>query len=106
MPTYLSPILYEANLIWFKHSNQYGLKSAGYFSKGIDYINANELIKYSEFVENEVELNEDGNLSFSQVIKLCSDDNKKRILHKLLINEFKGNEISLISKNADNDKQE
>ena len=32
--TYLSPILYEANLIWFKHSNQYGLKSAGYISKG------------------------------------------------------------------------
>ncbi|MDC3147719.1 RNB domain-containing ribonuclease, partial [Prochlorococcus sp. AH-716-I09] len=28
--TYLSPILHEANFIWFKHSNQYGLKSAGY----------------------------------------------------------------------------
>jgi len=103
--TYLSPILHEANLIWFKHSNQLGLKSAGYFSKGIDYINANELIKYSEFVDNEVELNEDGNLSFSQVIKLCGDDNKKRILHKLLINEFKENEVSMIFKNADNDSE-
>ena len=39
--TYLSPILYEANLIWFKHSNQYGLKSAGYISNRIDYVNAN-----------------------------------------------------------------
>ncbi len=102
--TYLSPILHEANSIWFKHSNQYGLKSAGYFSKGLDYINANEIIKYSEFIKNDIELNEDGNLSFSQVIKLCDDDNKKRILHKLLINEFKENQISLISKNTDNDE--
>jgi ribonuclease R len=104
--TYLSPLLYEANSIWYKHSNQYGLKSAGYLSKDIDYINANELIKYSEFINNDIELNEDGNLSFSKVIKLCGDDNKKRILHKLLINEFKENEISLISKNTNNDESE
>ena len=31
---------------------------------------------------------------------------KKRILHKLLINEFKENEVNLISKNADNDESE
>ncbi len=104
--TFLSPLLYEANLIWFKHSNKYGLKSAGYISKGIDYVNANEIIKYSEFIDNDIELNEDGNLTFGQVIKLCGDDNKKRILHKLLINEFKDNEIRLISKNPDNDESE
>ncbi len=104
--TFLSPLLHEANLIWYKHSNQYGLKSAGYFSKELDYINANEIIKYSEFVGNELELNEDGNLSFSQVIRLCEDDDKKRILHKLLINEFQENEVSLISKNTYNDESE
>ena len=104
--TYLSPLLYEANLIWFKHSKQYDLKSVGYLSKNIDYINANELIKYSEFIDNDIELNEDGNLSFSKIINLCGDDNKKRILHKLLINEFKENEISLISKNIENDESE
>ena len=104
--TYLSPILHEANLIWFQHSNKYGLKSAGYLSKGINCINANEIIKYSEFIDNDIELNEDGNLSFSHAIKLCSDENKKRILLKLLINEFKENEISLISKNIDNDGSE
>ena len=104
--TYLSPILHEANLIWFKHSNQYGLKSAGYLLKGIDYINTNDIIKYTEFIDNDIELNEDGNLSFSQVIKLCDDDNKKRILHKYLINEFKENQIRLISKNLDNDESE
>jgi len=104
--SYLSPIIYEANLIWFKHSNQYGLKSAGYISREIDYINANEIIKYSEFIDNDIELNEDGNLTFSQAIKLCGDDNKKRILCKLLINEIKEIEITLISKNIDNDESE
>ena len=104
--TYISPLINEANLIWFKHSNQYGLKSAGYLSKGIDYINANEIIKYTEFIDNNLELNEDGNLSFSQVLNLCVDENKKRILHKLLINEFMENEISLSSKGLDNDESE
>ncbi len=104
--TFLSPILHEANLIWFKHSNQYGLKSVGYLSKGLDYINANEIIKYSEFIDKDIELDENGNLSFSQVIKLCVDDNKKRILNNLLINEFKENEVSLISNNADIDESE
>jgi len=96
--TYISPLLHEANLIWFKHSNKYCLKSAGYLSKGLDYINANEIIKYSEFIDNDIELNEDGNLSFSQLINMCGDDNKKRILHKLLINEFKENELLLFHK--------
>ena len=71
----------------------------------MDYINANEIIKYSEFVGNDIELNEDGNLSFSQIINLCND-NKKRILHKLLINEFKQNEVILFSKDSDNDESE
>jgi len=104
--TYIHPLLHEANLIWFKHSNQYCLKSVGYLSEGLDHINANEIIKYSEFIDNDIELNEDGNLSFSQVINMCSNDNKKRILHKLLINEFKENELLLISKNVDKDESE
>ena len=100
--TYVSPLLHEGNLIWYKHSNQYELKSAGYASKGLDYINANEIIKYSEFFGNDMELNGDGNLTFNQIIKLCKDDNEKRILQKLLTNEFKVNELRLISKNSNN----
>ena len=30
--TYLSPLLYEANSIWFNHSNNYGLNNASYLS--------------------------------------------------------------------------
>ena len=104
--TFLSPILHEANLIWFKHSNQYGLNSAGYLSKGLDYINTNEIIKYTEFIGNDIELNDQGNLPFSQIIRLCDDDDKKRILHKLFINEFKENEVILISKNSDDSESE
>ena len=63
------------------------------------------MIKYSEILCNDIELNEDGNLTFNQIIKFCDDD-KKRILHKLLINEVKENEISLISKNSKDDESE
>ena len=103
--TYLTPILHEGNLIWFKHSNHYGLKSAGYILRGLDYINVNEMIKYAEFVGNDIELNEDGNLTFTQIIKNCDDD-KKRILHKLLINEFKEIEVNLLTKNSENDESQ
>ncbi len=104
--TYLSPILHEANIIWFKHSNQYDLKSAGYSLKGLDYVNTNEIIKFSEFLDNNIELNEDGNFLFNQLIKICEGDDRKRILHKLLINEFKENKVNLINKNEDNDESD
>ncbi len=104
--TYLSPIIREGNLIWYKHSYKFGLNSAGYISKGLDYINVNEIIKYSEFIGNNLELNEDGNVTFGQLINICEDNNKKRILHKLLSNEFKDNKISLISKNSNIDDSE
>ena len=51
-------------------------------------------------------LNEEGNLLFSQVINLCHDDYKKRILHKLLINELKESELNLITKNEDKHESE
>ena len=104
--TYLSPIIHESNLIWFKHSNNFGIKSAGYISRGLDYINVNEIIKYSDFMGINIQLNEDGNVTFGQIINLCDDENKKRIINKLLNNEFKENKVSLISKNSENDELE
>ncbi len=96
--TYLSPLLYEANSIWFKHSCNYGLNSVSYISQELDYINVSEIIKNSELIDNNIELNENGTLTFKQLIESCSDDNKKRILHKLLINVLKDNEVKLITK--------
>ena len=43
--TYISPIIYEANAIWFNHSNQYGLNSATFIPQQLDYLNLSEIIK-------------------------------------------------------------
>ncbi len=96
--TYLSPLLYEANSIWFNHSNNYGLNNASYVSQKLDYINVTEIIKNSELIDSNIELNEDGTLSFNKLVELCTDDNKKRILHKILFNVVRDNEVKLISK--------
>ena len=98
--TFLSPILYEADLLWSRHSNYYGIKSASYISKESDFINASEIIKYSVLVENNVELNDDGNLTFKQIVELCNDEDKKRVLHKLFINSLKEYELILNSNNS------
>ena len=98
--TYLSPIFYEANILWFKHSNKYKLNNASYVSQDLNYINVSEIIKNSELVDDGIELNENGTLSFSQLVEFCTDDNKKRILHKLLINIFRENSVSLISNDS------
>ena len=98
--TYISPLLYIANSIWFTHSNKYGLFNASYTSQEFDYINVNEVIRNSELIDNEIELNESGTITFNQLLELCSDENKKRILHKLLINLLRDNEVALITKDS------
>ncbi len=104
--TYLSPLLYEANSIWFNHSKNYGLNNASYISQKLDYINVTEIIKNSELIDSNIELNENGTLSFKKLVELCTDDNKKRILHKILFNVVRDNEITLISKdNSINDSK-
>ncbi len=95
--TYLSPLLYEANSIWFNHSNNYGLNNASYISQELDYINVTEIIKNSELIDSNIELNDNGTISFKKLVKLCTDDNKKRILHKILFNVVRDNEVTLIS---------
>lgn len=84
--TYLTPLLYEANSIWFNHSNNYSINNASYISQNLDYINIAEIIRNSELIDSNIELNENGSLSFKKLVELCRDDNKKRILHKILIN--------------------
>ena len=99
--TYIAAILYEADLIWFKHSNKFGLRSAAFISKELDNINLSEIIKYSELVGNNLELNDDGNLTFRQILDLCKDEDKKRVLNKLFINSLIDNEVTLILENSD-----
>ncbi len=101
--TYLSPILSQADLVWFMHSNKYGLKSASYSSQELNYINIAEIIKYSELVDSDVKLNDDGNLTPKQMLESCQDIDKKRILNKLLINALRENELILTTKDTEID---
>ena len=96
--TYLTPLLYEANSIWFNHSNNYGLNNASYISQKLDYINVTEIIKNSELIDSNIELNDNGTLSFKKLVELCTNDDKKRILHKILFNVVRDNDVTLISK--------
>ncbi len=99
--TYISPLLYEANSIWFKHSKEFCLNNASYIAQELDYINVSEIIKSSELIDSNIQLNENGTLTFRQLVELCSDDNKKKILHKLLISGLRENDVRLISRNSD-----
>ncbi len=100
--TYISPLLHKANLIWFNHSSKYELKNASYISQELDYINVSEIIKNSELINSDIELNDNGTLTFHQLVQLCKEDNKKRILHKILINVIRENEVTLITKDVNN----
>ena len=99
--TYISPILYEADSLWFKHSKEYKLNSAAYISQDLNYINVAEIVKYSELVDSDIRLNEDGNLTFKQIVELCEDEKRKIILHKLLINVIRENEAVLINNDSE-----
>jgi len=104
--TFLSPILYEADSIWFRHANKYNIKTASYISQDLEYINVCELIKNSELINNDIELNDEGTLTVRQLIELCDDNYKRKTLHKLLMNVFRENEVVLNSNKIDENKSE
>ncbi len=89
--TYISPILFEADAIWHQHSKNYNLKNISYFSDNLDYLNVNELIKHTQLIENNFELDEEGNITLETLFNHCKDEYKKRILNKYLINNLKTN---------------
>ncbi len=89
--TYISPILFEADAIWHQHSKNYNLKNISYYSDNLDYLNVNELIKHSQLIDNNFELDEEGNITLETLFNHCKDEDKKRILNKYLINNLKTN---------------
>ena len=94
--TFLSPILYEADAIWFNHSYKCKLANASYNDQNLDYININELIKQSNLISDDIELDDEGTSSLSSVFNLCNDQDKKRILNKFLINCLRNNHINIL----------
>jgi len=93
--TYISPILFEADAIWYQHSKNYNLKNISFFSDNLDYLNVNELIKNSQLIDNNIELDDEGNITLVSLSNHCKDDYKKRILYKYLINNLKINKAIL-----------
>ena len=102
--TYISPILFEADAIWYKHSKSFNLKNISFFSDNLDYLNVNELIKHSQLIDNNFELDEDGNITLESLFNHCKDEHKKRILNKYLINNLKTNK-ALISQSQEIDNK-
>jgi len=93
--TYISPILFEADAIWHQHSKNYNLKNISFFSDNLDYLNVNELIKHSQLINNDFELDDEGNITLESLFNHCKDEYKKRILNKYLINNIKINQAIL-----------
>ena len=103
--TYLSPIIYEADSIWFDHSKGCNLLSAAYYQQSINYININELIKQSNLISSEIELDEEGTSSLKQIFDICDSEDKKRILNKYLIGTIRDNKAKLsVSGNTSKDE--
>ena len=94
--TYISPIIYEADSIWFQHSLNCKLINAAYTPQEFDYINTNELIKQSNLINNDIELDDEGTSSLKKVFSSCKDENKTRILNKYLINTIRSNEAIVL----------
>ncbi len=89
--TYISPILFEADAIWYQHSKNYNLRNISFYSNNLDYLNVNELIKNSQLIDNNFELDDEGNILLETLFNHCKDENKKRILNKYLINNLRTN---------------
>jgi len=93
--TFISPLLFEADSIWYEHSKNYNIKNVSYRTNNLEYLNVNDLIKQSQLINSNFELNEEGNLSFDSLFKQCKDENNRRILNKYLTNNLKNNKANI-----------
>ncbi len=93
--TYISPILYEADSIWFQHSSNLNILNASYPPTESSTVNVNEIIKNTQLIESNLELDNSGNLSLDKLLSLCNEDNKKRIVNKYLMNTFSKNKVNI-----------
>ena len=97
--TYISPLILAADSIWFEHSKNFNIINASYQFKDLSYINANEIIKQTQLLNNNFELDEEGSLSLSKLFNYCDDDNKKRIINKYLCNNLNFNKVQIHNNN-------
>tara|TARA_Y100000589_G_scaffold326076_1_gene365189 strand:+ start:1031 stop:3247 length:2217 start_codon:yes stop_codon:yes gene_type:complete len=102
--TYLSPILFEADSIWFQHSSNFNVLNANYSLIGSNKINVNEIIKNTQLLESDLELDNSGNLSIDKLLNLYVENNKIRIINKYLINNSFKNKVNISNSLVKEDK--
>tara|TARA_B100000963_G_scaffold76104_2_gene64232 strand:+ start:3238 stop:5451 length:2214 start_codon:yes stop_codon:yes gene_type:complete len=95
--TLISPILFEADSIWFYHSSKFNIKSISYQTNNLEYLNINDLIKNSHLIDSNLELNEEGNINLDSFFNLCKDEKKRRIINKYLVSNLKINKAFISS---------
>ena len=84
--TFISPLLFEADSIWFQHSSNFKIHNVCFPAISSSKLNINEIIKNTQLLETDLELDENGNLTFEKLIICAKENNKKRIINKYLIN--------------------
>tara|TARA_B100000614_G_scaffold89205_1_gene80771 strand:+ start:6050 stop:8275 length:2226 start_codon:yes stop_codon:yes gene_type:complete len=104
--TYLSPLVLIADWIWFEHSKNFNLVNASYHFKDLNYINVNEIIKQTQILNSNFELDEDGTVSLSKLFNYCEDTNKKRIINKNLSNILNLNKAEIFKNNENKNLSE
>ena len=97
--TYISPLILTADRIWYEHSKNFNIVNASYQFRDLSYINVNEIIKQTQLINNNFELDEEGTLSLNKLFNYCEDDNKKRIINKNLCNSLNLNKVIIDNDN-------
>ncbi len=93
--TFITPILFEADSIWYQHSSNLKILNANYLSLNSSKVNVNEIIKNTQLLESDLELDNDGNLSLDKLLNLCEEENKRRIINKYLMNNLSKNKANI-----------
>tara|TARA_Y100000589_G_C27170893_1_gene636652 strand:+ start:257 stop:2476 length:2220 start_codon:yes stop_codon:yes gene_type:complete len=93
--TFISPILFEADTIWFQHSKSLNIKNISFLSNNLNDLNVNDLIRHSQVIDSSIELDQEGNLTLNKLLNLCRNDNQKHIISKYLVNNLKNNNAIL-----------
>ncbi len=91
----LSSIIRLSNLIWFNHSNHLELPSIIITANQIDNSNLNDVAKSALALDIELELDEEGSPSASELAKAFSQTESRRILDKLLKHALPDNYLRL-----------
>tara|TARA_Y100001968_G_scaffold333744_1_gene398972 strand:+ start:17830 stop:20055 length:2226 start_codon:yes stop_codon:yes gene_type:complete len=101
--TYLSPIILASDRIWYEHSRNFNIANLSYKFKDLSYINANDIIKQTQIINPNLELDEEGTLTLNKLFNYCDDDDKIRLINKNLCNNLNSVKAELVNNSSNED---